>query len=75
VASGDLCPVALASEACEAVAGDAANAVLAYNIKRVIAILGVPTLIEAIRAFLSLLAALVRLTGASSARRTAICAK
>jgi hypothetical protein len=41
--------------------------VLAYNLKRVIAILGVPALLEAIRAFLSLLATLVRLTGASSA--------
>ena len=57
------------------VATEMALHVLAYNIKRVIAILGVPTLIEAIRAFLSLLAALVDLTGASSALETSICAK
>jgi hypothetical protein len=49
--------------------------VLAYNIKRVIAILGVPILIEAIRAFWSLLAALVRLTDAPSAPETSMCAK
>jgi len=49
--------------------------VLAYNIKRVIAILGVPTLIEAIRAFLSLLAALVGFRGASSVLGRSICAK
>jgi len=49
--------------------------VLAYNIKRVIAILGVPTLIEAIRAFLSPLAALARLTGRCNALGTPICAK
>ena len=52
------------------VATEMALHVLAYNIKRVIAILGVPTLIEAIRAFLSLLAALVRLTGRSNALGT-----
>jgi hypothetical protein len=57
------------------VATEMALHVLAYNIKRVIAILGVPTLMEAIRTFLSLLAALVRLTGASSALGTPICAK
>ena len=57
------------------VATEMALHVLAYNIKRVIAILGVPTLIEAIRAFLSLLAALVRLTGAASAPATLVCAK
>ena len=57
------------------VATEMALHVLAYNIKRVIAILGVPTLIEAIQAFLSLLAALVRLTGASSAPGTLICVK
>ena len=49
------------------VATEMALHVLAYNIKRVIAILGVPPLIEAIRAFLSFLAALVGLTGAPSA--------
>jgi hypothetical protein len=43
------------------VATEMALHVLAYNIKRVIAIFGVPTLIEAIRAFLSLLAALLGL--------------
>jgi hypothetical protein len=57
------------------VATEMALHVLAYNIKRVIAILGVSTLIEAIRAFLSLLAALVRLTGTSSAPVTPIGAK
>ena len=57
------------------VATEMALHVLAYNIKRVIAILGVPTLIEAIRAFLSLLTALADLTGASSALETSICAK
>ena len=40
---------------------------LAYNIKRVIAILGVLTLVDEIWAFFSLLAALVSLTDASSA--------
>ena len=49
--------------------------VLAYNIKRVIAILGVPTLIEAIRTFLSLLGALLGLTGASAALESSIWAK
>jgi hypothetical protein len=49
--------------------------VLAYNIKRVIAILGVPTLIEAIRAFLSLLAPLLGRTGASAAVESSIWAK
>jgi hypothetical protein len=48
---------------------------LAYNIKRVIAILGVPTLIEAIRAFLSLLAPLLGRTGASAAVESSIWAK
>jgi len=57
------------------VATEMALHVLAYNIKRVVAILGVPALIEAIRAFLSLLAALVGFTGASSALGTPICAK
>jgi transposase len=57
------------------VATEMALHVLAYNIKRVIAILGVPTLIEAIRAFLSLLAALAGLTGTSVALKTSICAK
>jgi hypothetical protein len=41
------------------VATEMALHVLAYNIKRVIAILGVPALIEAICAFLSLLAAAI----------------
>src|SRR6185503_8792546 len=57
------------------VATEMALHVLAYNIKRVIAILGVPTLIEAIRAFLSPLAALARLTGRCNALGTPICAK
>jgi len=57
------------------VATEMALHVLAYNIKRVIAILGVRTLIEAIRAFLSLLAALLGLTGASAALERSICAK
>jgi hypothetical protein len=57
------------------VATEMALHVLAYNIKRVIAILGVPTLIEVIRSFLCLLAALVRLTGASNALGTPTCAK
>jgi hypothetical protein len=52
------------------VATEMALHVLACNIKRVIAILGVPTLMEAIRAFLSLLAAPVRLKSASSALAT-----
>ena len=54
------------------VATEMALHVLAYNIKRVISILGVPTLIEAIRAFLSLLAAVVGLTGARRAPATPI---
>ena len=49
--------------------------VLAYNIKRVIAILGVPTLIEAIRAFLSLLAPLLGRTSASATLEGSIGAK
>ncbi len=49
--------------------------VLAYNIKRVIAILGVPRLIEAIRAFLSLVAALLGLAGARAALESSICVK
>ena len=57
------------------VATEMALHVLAYNIKRVIAILGVPTLIEAIRAFLSFLAALMRLTGSPHALGTPIWAK
>ena len=57
------------------VATEMALHVLAYNIKRVITILGVPTLIEAIRSFLSLLAALARLTDAPSALATPVCAK
>ena len=42
------------------VATEMALHVLAYNIKRVIAIIGVPALIEAICAFLSQLAAAIR---------------
>ena len=49
------------------VATEMALHVLAYNMKRVIAILGVPTLVEEIRAFFSLLAALVGLADASTA--------
>jgi hypothetical protein len=57
------------------VATEMALHVLAYNVKRVIAILGVPTLIEAIGAFLTFLAALMGVTVASSALETSICAK
>jgi hypothetical protein len=53
------------------VATEMALHVLAYNIKRVIAILGVPTLIEAIRGFLSFLAALMRLMGGAKRTRDA----
>ena len=57
------------------VATEMALHVLAYNLKRVMAIIGVPGLLRAIRAFLSLLAALLNLTGASVALETSICAK
>jgi hypothetical protein len=49
--------------------------VLAYKVKRVIAILGVPGLVEAIAAFLAWLAVTMRASIRLTVRATPICAR